>query len=122
MSNPIALRHLEVYGYFRKNLGPRSQSAGLRMQFSDNRTTPNVHFKVAVSEEYKGAIVKGIKDGMSLRFPDFLETGSVWITEATEHPVDSSCWAFYWAARCAIESAYTLSQVKYDESLLVNKA
>lgn len=70
---------------------------------------PGIHFKAAVSEEYREAILKGIKDGMSIRFPDFPATGSIWITEVTEHPVDSSQIAFYQAARCAIEEAYALA-------------
>lgn len=87
--------------------------AGLRLQFHYNQV-PGVHFKVAVADEFREAIRKGIKDGMSLRFPDFPETGSFWITEATEHPVDSSQVAFYLAARCAIEQAYALTQLKAD--------
>jgi hypothetical protein len=102
MSSPVAPGEVEVYGHFRKHLGPRSMGAGLRLQFHYNQI-PGIHFKVAVSEEYKGAILKGIKEGMSARFPDFPKTGSVWITEVTEDPVDSSQVAFYLAARCVIE-------------------
>jgi hypothetical protein len=116
MSNPIAPGQVEVYGHFSKHLGPRYMAAGLRLQFHDNQI-PGIHFKVAVSEEYREAITKGIEDGMSFRFPDFPETGSVWITEATEHPVDSSRWAFYLAARCVIEQAYALTQLKDPQSL-----
>lgn len=116
MSNPIPPGQVEIYGHFRKHLGPRYMAAGLRLQFHYNQI-PGIHFKVAVSEEYKVAITKGIRDGMSLRFPDFPETGSVWITEATEHPVDSSPLAFYLAARCVIDEAYTLTQVKDHQSL-----
>jgi len=111
MSNLIKLRHLEVYGSFSQNLGPRFMSAGLRLQFRYDQPAPGVHFKSTVSEEYKGSIIEGIKDGMSARFPDFPETGSVWITEATEHPTDSSPWAFYLAARCVVEQAYALTQL-----------
>jgi hypothetical protein len=109
MSNPIPPGGVEVYGQFRKHLGPRYMSAGLRLQFHYNQIR-GVHFKVAVSDEYREAILKGIGDGMSVRFPDFPETGSVWITEVTESPVDSSERAFYLAARCVIELAYTLTQ------------
>ena len=103
MSNLIKLRHLEVYGSFRQNPGPRFMSAGLRLQFRYDQPTPGIHFEAAVSKEYKGSIIQGVKDGMSARFPDFPETGSVWIAEATEHPVDSSQWVFYLAARGVIE-------------------
>lgn len=64
-----------------------------------------------------GAILKGIGDGMSLRFPDFPKTGSIWVTEISEHPVDSSEWAFYLAARCVVEEAYALTQVERSELL-----
>jgi hypothetical protein len=116
MSNPTAPGEV-VYGHFRKPVGPRFMAAGLRLQFHYNQI-PGIHFKVAVPEEYKGAIVKGIKEGMSVRFPDFPETGSVWITEVTEDPVDSSQVAFYLAARCVIEQAYTLKQLKDHQSLI----
>ncbi len=116
MSNQITLRHLEVYGSFRQNLGPRFMSAGLRLQFRYDQPTPGVHFKAVVSEEYKGSIINGIQDGMSVRFPDFHKTGSVWITEAAEHPVDSSRWAFYLAARSVVEQAYALTQLKHEQS------
>ena len=108
MSIPVTPGQLEVYGYFKKHLGPRLMSAGLRLQFHYNQA-PGIHFKAAVSEEYREAILKGIKDGMSIRFLDFPATGSIWITEVTEHPVDSSQIAFYQAARCAIEEAYALA-------------
>jgi len=86
-------------------------AAGLRLQFHRNQGQ-GVHFKTVVSEEYRGAILKGINDGMSIHFPEFLKTGTVWITEITEDPVDSSRWAFYAAARSAIELAYTIVQLK----------
>lgn len=85
--------------------------AGLRLQFHYNQT-PGIHFKTAVCEEYREAILKGIKDGMSIRFPDFPRTRSIWITEVAEHPVDSSPMAFYEVARCVIEQAYALFQLK----------
>jgi hypothetical protein len=116
MTNPIAPGQVEVYGQFSKHLGPRFMGAGLRLQFHYNQTSPGIYFKVAVSDEYRDAILKGIKDGMSLRFPDFPETGSIWITEVSDHPVDSSQGAFYLAARCAIELAYALTQLNYDKS------
>src|SRR5579864_9204237 len=105
MSNRSTPGQVEVYGHFSKHLGPRYVAAGLRLQFHDNQT-PGIHFKVVVSVEYREAIVKGVKDGIAVRFPDFPETGSVWITEVTEDPVNSSPWAFYLAARCVIEQAY----------------
>jgi hypothetical protein len=105
-----------VYGHFRKILGPRSMDAGVRVSFHHGEAS-GVHFKINCGE-YRDAIAKGIQDGMASRFPDFLKTGSVWITEITEHPVDSSQWAFYLAARSVIEQAYIISQVEYDPSVL----
>jgi len=115
MSNPIALGGVEVYGHFSKHLGPRLMSAGLGIQFESDQA-PGIHFKAAVSDEYREAVLKGIRDAMATRFPDFPETGSVWITEITEHPVDSSEWAFYLAARSVIELAYALTQKKVSIS------
>jgi hypothetical protein len=111
MSDPIAPGEVEVYAHFSEHLGPRYMAAGVRLQFHYNQL-PGVHFKVAVREEYREAILKGITGGMSARFPNFPQTGSVWITEVTEHPVDSSPLAFYFAARCAVDLGYTLTQVK----------
>jgi hypothetical protein len=111
MANTAPPRALEVHAAFRQYCGPRYEAADLRIQFPLNQS-PGVHFKTDVSSEYRGAILKGLTDGMSLRFPNFLDTGSVWVTEVTVHPVDSSAWAFYRVARCAIEQAYTLSQLK----------
>jgi hypothetical protein len=113
MSNSLPPQ-VEVYGYFRQHMGPRFIAAGLKISFEYDRT-PGIHFRAPVSEEYRGAILKGIKDGLSARFPMFSETGSVWIKEVTEHPVDSSKWAFYLAARCVIEQAYVLAQLKTEE-------
>jgi hypothetical protein len=84
--------------------------AGLKLQFHDNQA-PGIHFKAAVNEVYREAILNGIKDGMSARFPNFPATGSIWITEVAEHPIDSSEMAFYLAARLVIEEAYALTQL-----------
>ena len=87
--------------------------AGLRLVFHYNQV-PGVHFRAPVNEEFRDAILKGIKDGMAARFPNFPPTGSIWITEVSEHPVESSQMAFYLAARCAIDQAYSLVQVMRD--------
>jgi hypothetical protein len=63
---------LEVYGCFSKHLGPRFMGAGLRLQFHYNQE-PGVHFKVKAREEYREAILRGIRDAMSVKFPDFPE-------------------------------------------------
>jgi hypothetical protein len=105
---------MECRAYFRKHLGPRFMAAGLTVSFEPNQAA-GIQFDVPVPEEYREPIIKGIKDGMSARFPDFLNTGRILIKEVADHPVDSSAWAFYLSARCVIDQAYTLSQVKYQE-------
>ncbi|MFZ1141455.1 MAG: hypothetical protein WAN76_19910 [Candidatus Sulfotelmatobacter sp.] len=111
MSEPIAPGEVEVYAHFSKHLGPRFVGAGVRLQFHYNQI-PGIHLKVSVREEYRAAILKGITDAMSIRFPNFPETGSVWITEVTEHPVDSSEQGFYLAAGSAVDLAYNLTRTK----------
>jgi len=86
------------------------EAAGLRVQFHCNQK-PGVYFKVQPSEEYRGAILRGINEGMADRFPDFPNTASVWITEILEDKVDSSERAFYKAGRLAIEQAYALKRI-----------
>jgi hypothetical protein len=105
----MAPGEVELYWYFSIHLGPRFEAAGLRIQFHYNQT-PGIHFKVAPPEKYRGAILKGIEDGMALRFPKFPDTGSVWIIEVTHHGVDSSQRAFYRAGRLVIDQAYSLTQ------------
>lgn len=120
MSNPISPGEVEVHSYFSKHLGPRYMGAGLKLQFHSNQP-PGIHYKVAVNEEYRAAILKGIEDGVSIRFPDFPKTASIWITEVNEHPVDSSQIAFYIAARCAIDQAYCLSQIAHEQKERLRK-
>src|SRR5688572_2136276 len=88
---------IEMYSYFSQHLGGRFEAAGLRVQFHYNQT-PGIHFKVQVSDEYRNEILRGIQNGMALRFPGFPTGGSIWITEVTEHEVDSCQRAFYRAA------------------------
>ena len=106
--SPASPGEIELYSYFSQHLGPRFEAAGLRVQFHYNQT-PGLHFRISVSEEYRAAITRGIQEGMAARFPDFPVTGSIWITEITEHSVDSSQRAFYKAARAVIEQAYALA-------------
>jgi hypothetical protein len=100
---------VEVLARFSIHLGPRFESAGLRVQFHYNQT-PGVHFKVEPPEEYRNAILKGIADGMAARFPNFPSRGSVWITEVLEHEVASRQRAFYRAGRLVIDQAYSLTE------------
>ena len=71
---------LEVYGYFSAHLGPRSVAAGLRIQFLYNQS-PGIHFKAQPPEEYRDSIVKGLLDGLAVRFPEWvLVQTDVWKT------------------------------------------
>ena len=106
---PIAPGELELYSHYSIHLGPRFEAAGLRIQFHYNQT-PGIDFKVPVPEEYRDAILKGIEDGMALRFPNFPPTGSIWILEVTDHDMYSSQRAFYRAGRMVIDQAYSLTE------------
>jgi hypothetical protein len=116
MSDPVWPGEITVQAHFRKHLGPRFMSAGVTIQFHTSKT-PGVHFKTTVDEEYKESIVKGIRDGVSIRFPGLLETRCIWITDVIEDPVESSNRAFYLAARCAVEQAYTLVEREDPRSM-----
>jgi hypothetical protein len=105
---PASPGEIELYASFNQHLGPRFEAAGLRVQFHYNQT-PGIHFRVPVSEDYRAAIMRGIQEGMALRFPQFPESGSIWITEVTKHEVDSSQRAFYRVARSIIEQAHALA-------------
>ena len=98
-----------LYASFSQHLGPRFEAAGLRVQFHYNET-PGIHFRVPVSEEYRDSILRGIQDSMASKFPQFPVSGSIWITEVTEHEVDSSQRAFYRVGRAIIEQAYALAK------------
>jgi len=109
----ITPREAEVYIQFRQHVGPNFIAAGLRLQFHYNQI-PGIHFKAAGNGEFREPLLKGIKDGMSIRFPNFPETGSIWITEVSPDPVHSSRWAFYLAGRCAVEQAFALTQLRNE--------
>ena len=99
---------MELYSYFSIHHGPRYSAAGLRVQFHYNQV-PGIHFKVAPPEEYRAAILRGLQEGLALRFPEFPSSGSLWVTEVTVHEVDSSEQAFYRVARLVIDQAHSLA-------------
>jgi hypothetical protein len=107
---PTLSGEIEVGCFYRRHLGPRMEAAGLRVQFHYNQK-PGGHFKVQPREEYRSAILRGIKEGMAARFPDFPETGSIWIAAILEDEVDSCERAFYKAGRLVIEQTYALEQI-----------
>ncbi|MDB6037645.1 MAG: hypothetical protein JWM99_1486 [Verrucomicrobiales bacterium] len=100
---------IELYSYFSQHFGARYEAAGLRVQFHYKQATPGIYFKVSVSEEYRNEILQGIQVGMASRFPEFPATGSIWITEVTEHEVNSCPRAFYRAALAVVDQAYSLA-------------
>ena len=79
------------------------------MQFHYNQP-PGVHFKVEPPQEYRSAILRGIEEGMTARFPHFPSSGSIWITEVTVHDADSSQRAFYRTGRLVIDQAFALTE------------
>ena len=103
-----------MFGRYSIHLGPRFEAAGLRIQFHYNQT-PGIHFKTEPPAEYRDSILRGLRDGLASRFPEFPATGSVWILEIAEHEVDSSQRAFYRAARMVIDQAFSLACL-YDTS------
>jgi hypothetical protein len=105
---------LEICAYFRAHLGPRFEAARLRVQFHYNQP-PGIHFKAESPEEYRAAIIRGIKEGLALRFPMFPSSGTIWITEVIVHEIDSSQRAFYRALRLAIDQAHSLCEVAEGE-------
>ena len=105
---PATPGEIELYSHFSQHLGPKYEAAGLRVQFHYNQT-PGIHFQVPVNDLYRAAITRGIQEGLASRFPDFLATGSVWVTEITEHEIDSCERAFYRAGRSVIEQAHVLA-------------
>jgi len=70
---PATPGEIELYSHFSQHLGPRYEAAGLRVQFHYNQT-PGIHFCVPVPEQYRASIMRGIQEGMVLRFPNFPAT------------------------------------------------
>ena len=102
---PTLPGEVEIEAFFRAHI-VRMVSAGLRVQFHYNQA-PGIHFKVDPPEAYREAIVRGLEDGLACRFPDFPEGGSVWVTDITADPIESSSAAFYQAARMVIDASYS---------------
>jgi hypothetical protein len=82
---------------FNQHLGPRFQSAGLRVQFHYNQV-PGIHFKVEPPVEYADAILRGLQHGLDRYSPSFPSTGGIWVNEVIADEVSSSQAAFYRAA------------------------
>ncbi len=107
--SPITPGEIVVCGTYTQHLGPRFSAAGLTIEFHYNQE-PGIHFKTDLPSEYRGAILKGLRDAMTLRFPQFPESASIWITRVEVHEVHSSSMAFYRAARMVVEQAFSLTQ------------
>lgn len=101
---------VEHYAFFNSHLGPRFQSAGLKVQFHYNQE-PGIHFIVHPPEKYADAIKKGLSQGLALYFPNFPDSGNVWITEVTVDAISSSQAAFYRAALLVMNQAFALVEI-----------
>lgn len=101
---------VEHYAFFNTHLGARFQSAGLRVQFHYNQE-PGIHFIVPAPEEYANAIMNGLRQGLTRYFPNFPDSGSVWITEVTVNDISSSQAAFYRAALLIMHQAFALVEI-----------
>jgi len=104
LNNPGEVEH---HAFFSSHLGPRYQSAGLRIQFHYNQA-PGIYFVVYPPAEFADAILKGLRDGLHRYFPDFPESGSVWVKEVDVHAVHSSQVAFYRAGLLVMRQALAL--------------
>lgn len=107
--NPSSPGEIELYGHYRQHLGPRCEAAGLRIQFHLNQE-PGIHFKVPPPEQFEESILRGIRDGLDACFPGASSGTSVWVTEITDHGVDSTPRAFYRAGRMLVDQALSLSR------------
>jgi len=101
---------VEHYAFFSAHLGPRFQSAGLRVQFHCNQE-PGIHFIVQPPKDYAEAIMKGLRHGLTRYFPNFLDSGSLWVKEITVHDVDSSQAAFYRAGLLVMSQAFAFVEI-----------
>lgn len=101
---------VEHYAFFSAHLGPRFQAAGLRVQFHYNQG-PGIHFIVQPPEEYADAIMQGLSHGLARYFPNFPDSGSVWVKEVTVHDVHSSQTAFYRAGLLVMSQAFALVEI-----------
>lgn len=101
---------VEHFAFFNQHLGPRFQSAGLRVQFHYNQT-PGIHFKVEPPAEYADAILRGLHDGLDRYFPLFPSAGSIWVNEVIVDEVNSSQAAFYRVALLVIHQALALVEI-----------
>lgn len=104
---PLQIEHL---AWFSQHLGGRFRTAGLRIQFHDNQEA-GILWKVACPEEYRAAIVQGLRDGMNDAFPQYLASRGVWITQVLVDDVNSSPDAFYRAGLLVVAQAKTLLEL-----------
>ncbi|MDN2710184.1 hypothetical protein O0880_12215 [Janthinobacterium sp. SUN118] len=100
-------QQIEHLAWFSQHLGGRFRTAGLRIQFHDNQDR-GIHWKVACPDEYRDAILHGLRDGLNDCFPGYLASGSVWINEVIIDDVSSSANAFYRAGLLVAAQAKAL--------------
>ena len=120
----MSLNHpgeVEHYAFFCSHLGPRLQSAGLRVQFHYNQI-PGIHFAVDPPTEYEEAILKGLTHGLNHCFPHFPACGSVLVKEVTVHDVESSQTAFYRAGLLVMRQALALVEITELKACMTGSA
>jgi hypothetical protein len=100
------LGEIEIQFRFRQYLGPRFQAAGVTLQFSTNdeysftskATWPDSNIN------YSGAVEKGVKIGLKESGYDINQGVHIVLKDIDYHEVDSSEFAFFLAAKCAVKS------------------
>jgi peptidoglycan/xylan/chitin deacetylase (PgdA/CDA1 family) len=110
---------VEHYAFFSSHLGPTFRSAGLRVQFHYNHS-PGIHFVVEPPAEYAEAIRKGLRDGLKRCFPNFPESGSVWVKEFTVHDTHSSQEAFYRVGLLVMRQALALVEIAESKASVID--
>jgi hypothetical protein len=109
-----APRQLEVFGSFRRHLGPRFEAAGVGLVFLPDRPF-GVDFTVECSDPLViSAIRRGIEERVSELFSDLRCSFRVQVSKIDYDEVDSCARAFYLAARAAIDQAFVISNTKYE--------
>jgi hypothetical protein len=117
MNSPTAIRapsQIEIYGSFRRHLGPRFESAGIGLVFLSDE-----NFGVDCIAECSDPLVvpairRGIEERVSELFSNLRHRFRVEVVKIDYHNVDSSARAFYLAARAAIDQAFIIINTTYD--------
>jgi len=96
---------LKLFWRFETHAGARFLRAGIGLQFHTSGP-PRVQIQPAVAAEERAALVRGLEEGLSHRFPDFPATSGVTVTDLEIDPVHTSPLDLYRAGKLAIEQAW----------------